>query len=212
MSDSAPLRFLIVDALAGVQTFARQLLQGYGFPTDSLAVASDTVQALELGRQQPPDFLICDDFPKSELDAFALFEQLKQANPGCRLALLSFEITPELEAKASQAGARFLLKKPFAATDLRDALRKSLDALAQERPDLHARMMQVMKPPAPAKSAAPPRPIVLPPMQPALKPGDKVSHAGKTSTIEYIVIRHGELAVQLRGQSGLVPAAQLTKL
>lgn len=211
MSRHSPLRFLIVDPLAGVQTFARQLLEGYGFPADSIRCCSDTDTALSQGQAFAPDFLISDSFPKADLNAFGLYQQLLQWQPGCRLALLSFEITPELQARAAEAGARFVLKKPFTAADLRDTLRKSLDAMALERPELHARMMQVMKAPA-APKAAPPRPIVLPPMPPALKPGDRVSHGGKTATIECVVIRHGELVVQLRGQGNLIPASQLNKL
>lgn len=211
MTSANPLRFLIVDPLPGVQTFARQLLESYGFPADSVRCCGDTASALQQGKDFKPDILISDSFPKAEMDAFGLHQQLQQSQPGCRLALLSFEITPELEARAAQAGARFVLKKPFTAADLRDTMRKSLDSMAQERPELHARMMQVMKAPV-APKAAPPRPIVLPPMQPALKPGDRVSHGGKTATIEYVVIRHGELVVQLRGQGNLVPASQLNKL
>lgn len=211
MSSPSPLRFLIVDPLPGVQTFARQLLEGYGFPADSIRCCSDSESALSQGLEFKPDVLISDSFPKAALDAFGLHKQLQQAQPGCRLALLSFHITPELEARAAEVGARFVLKKPFTATDLRDTLRKSLDSMAKERPELHARLMQVMKAPAASKAAAP-RPIVLPPMQPALKPGDRVSHAGKTATIEYVVISHGELVVQLRGQGGLVPASQLNKV
>lgn len=211
MSSPSPLRFLIVDPLPGVQTFARQLLEGYGFPADSICCAADSESAAKLGESFRPDFLISDSFAKSALDAFGLHRRLLQAQPSCRLALLSFEITPELQARAAEAGARFVLKKPFTAADLRDTLRKSLDTMAQERPELHARLMQVMKAPAAAK-AAPPRPIVLPPMQPALKPGDRVSHEGKTSTIECVVIRQGELVVQLRGQGNLIPASLLNKV
>jgi CheY-like chemotaxis protein len=211
MSNSSPLRFLIVDPLPGVQTFARQLLEGYGFPADGIRCCGDSASALSLGREFKPDVLISDSFPKAELDAFGLHQQLLAVQPACRLALLSFEITPQLQARAAEAGARFVLKKPFTAADLRDTLRKSLDSMAQERPELHARLMQVMKAPAAPKAAAP-RPIVLPPMQPALKPGDRVNHGGKTATIEYVVIRHGELVVQLRGQGGLVPASQLNKV
>lgn len=212
MSSLSPLRFLIVDPLAGVQTFARQLLENYGFTANSIRCCGDTASALALCADQgfKPDFLITDSFQKAELDAFSLYERLLQFQPGCRLALLSFTVTPELEARAAEAGARFVLKKPFTAADLRDTLRKSLDAMALERPELHARMMQVMKAPASAASATP-RPIVLPPMQPALKAGDRVTHGGRTSTIECVVIRHGELVVQLRGQGALIPASQVNK-
>lgn len=211
MSDHPALQFLVVDPLAGVQSFARQLLEGHGFAPASIHTAADPDSALVLGQQFKPDFLITDTFPKLALDAFALHERIRQLNPDCRLALLSFEIDPELEARANRVGARFLLRKPFTAQDLRDTLNKSLDSMARESPELHARLMKVMKAPSSPK-APPPRPIVLPPMQPALKPGDRVSHEGRTGTVECVVIRHGELVVQLKNQAGLVPASKLNKL
>lgn len=206
MSEAAALRFLIVDGLAGVQTFARQLLEGYGFEAANIRTASDPEAALAIGQDFRPDYLITDTFPKATLSGIALHQRLLANQPDCRLALLSFEISPALEAQARQAQARFLLRKPFTAQDLRDTLRKSLEQLAQERPELHRRLMAVMQ----APKAAPPRPIVLPPMDP-IKPGDKVRLGDKTATVQYVVIRQGHLMVQLKGQAEFIPADKVSK-
>lgn len=206
MSESAALRFLIVDALSGVQTFARQLLEGYGFAASSIRTAADPEAALSLGQDFRPDFLVTDTFPKAQLTGLALHKRLLESNPACRLALLSFEISPEIEAQAREAQAKFLLRKPFTAQDLKDTLRKALEQLAQERPDLHQRLMSVMQ----APKAAAPRPIMLPAVEP-LKPGDRVRYGDKTGTVQYVVIRAGELVVQLKGQGEFIPADKVRK-
>lgn len=204
------LRFLIVDALAGVQTFARQLLEGFGFPSHAIRNAGDTASALTLGLEFKPDFLITDWFPKSELSGIALYQRLKTVNPGCRLALLSFEITPTHEAEAAAAGSRFLLRKPFTADDLKTTMRRSLEQLAQERPELAQRLQAVMKSQQGA-GHLPPK-IVLPPLPPQLRAGDKVKFEGQTDTVQFVVVRSGELVVQLKGKAELIPAHKLQRL
>ncbi|MFY7866601.1 hypothetical protein [Roseateles sp.] len=209
---SAELRFLVVDGLSGVQTFARQMLEGFGVPAECVRCASDPESALTLGLEFKPDFLITDWFPRATLSGIALYEQLKTVTPGCRLALLSFEVGPEQEAQAQAAGSRFLLRKPFTAAELKATMSRALEALAKERPELHQRLSAIMRAANPP-GVAPPR-IVLPaiPVPPALKPGDKVRFGDKTETVQVVVVSHGELVVQLRGSNALIPATKLQRL
>ena len=95
-----PLKFLVVDPLAGVQTFARQLLQSRGFPADSILCCADTDSGLAQGLLFKPDFLVTDWFPKAPLTGLQLFQRLKEAQPRLHLSLLSFEVTPERELEA----------------------------------------------------------------------------------------------------------------
>ncbi|MCV2358143.1 MULTISPECIES: response regulator [Roseateles] len=208
---SADLRFLVVDGLAGVQTFARQMLEGFGLPAECIRSASDPEAGLAIGRDFKPDFLITDWFPKGAMTGIALHERLNELNPGCRLALLSFEVTPQHEADAIEAGSNFLLRKPFTAAELKATMLKALEALAKERPELHARLSAVMKSAQPAGVSRPPPKIVLP-VIPSLKAGDKVSYLDKTQTVQYVVVSQGELVVQLNGNPGLIPASKLKKL
>lgn len=209
---SAELRFLVVDGLSGVQTFARQMLEGFGLPAECVRCASDPESALQVGLEFKPDFLITDWFPRATLSGIALYEQLKTVNPGCRLALLSFEVGPEQEAQAQAAGSRFLLRKPFTAAELKATMSRALEALAKERPELHQRLSAIMRAANPP-GVTPPR-IVLPtiPVPPALKAGDKVRFGDKTETVQVVVVSHGELVVQLKGSNALIPATKLQRL
>lgn len=201
MNEQTALRFLIVDGLAGVQAYARQLLEAYGFDAANIRTAADPEAALALAQDFRPDLLITDSFPKSMLPGAALHQRLLASHPACRLALLSFELTPEVEAQAQEAQALFLLRKPFTAQELRDRLHKALEQLARERPELTM--------PAP-QGARPARPIQLPAVDP-IKPGDRVRVGDQSGTVQYVLIRHGELAVQLKGQTDFIPADRVRK-
>ena len=107
MPDS--LKFLVVDALTGVQTFARQLLQSHGFPADSILCCANTDAALSQGLPFKPNFLITDWFAKAPMTGPQLFQRLREVQPTLHLSLLSFDVTPahEAEAQAQALGVTF---------------------------------------------------------------------------------------------------------
>lgn len=200
-----PLKFLVVDPLAGVQTFARQLLQSHGFAADSIVCCSDPEAALAQGLLFKPHFLITDWFAKAPLSGIQLYQRLREVQPSLHLSLLSFEVTPEHQFEAQAHGADFLLKKPFTAEQLKAAMTRSLEALAKHSPGLHGQVRATMRTAKPSPRPALP---VIPP-QPVVKPGDKVRFNGAVHVAQYVVHRHGETVVQLKGQNGFVPLDKL---
>ena len=204
MSDG--FRFLVVDSLAGVQTFTRHLLEEFGFAPEDICCASDTEAALALGQAFKPDFVLSDWFVQSGLSGIGLFQRLRETCPDCRLALLSFNVSADHEAEAHAAGARFLLRKPFTAKELADTLRRSLESLAMQQPALRLRLNPLLNKGRPAGFVRP-QPV-LPPMQ-LLKSGDKVRYGGCIETVQCVVVGRGELMVQLRNRSALVPVSKL---
>lgn len=203
MSD--PFRFLVVDPLAGVQTFARQLLQSHGFSAENIICCANTDAALAQGLDFKPHFLITDWLPKSPLTGIQLFQRLREVQPTLHLSLLSFEVTPEHQFEAEALGAHFLLKKPFTAEQLKAEMTRSLEALAKTSPGLHGQVRDTVRSARPA-----PRPVlpIIPP-QPVIKPGDKVRFNGAMHVVQHVVHRQGETVVQLKGQTGFVPVEKL---
>lgn len=205
------LRFLIVDPLPGVQTFARQLMESYGFAPGSIACAGEPAAALALAQQGfLPDFLVTDWFEDAPMNGLQLHQQICQLKPGCRLALLSFKVTPEHEAQAEQAGASYLLRKAFTADELKQTMYRSLDKLAKERPDLHLRFSRVVSQKVASSAGKPPTPVTLPRFD-APRPGDQVMHAGKPDVVKSVVFCRNELMVQLSSNGSLVPASKLQR-
>lgn len=205
MSDS--LKFLVADPLAGVQTFARQLLQSHGLAADNILCCADTETALAQGLIFKPQFLITDWFAKAPLTGLQLYQRLRDARPSLQLALLSFEVTPAHESEARALGAHFLLKKPFTAEQLKAQMARSLEAWTQpvSRQPGHARdALRASRP-----AARPVLPVLAP--QPVVKPGDRVRFNGAVHVAQYVVHRQGETVVQLQGQSGFVPLGKLQR-
>lgn len=200
-----PVKFLVVDPLAGVQTFARQLLQSHGFAADSILCCAEPDSALAQGLLFKPDFLITDWFAKAPMTGLQLFQRLREVQPKMHLSLLSFEVTPEHELEADAHGARFLLKKPFTADQLKAEMTRSLEALAISSPGLHRQVQATMRAARPA--ARPVLPLIAP--QPVIKPGEKVRFNGAVHVAQYVVHRQGETVVQLKGQPGFVPVDKL---
>jgi DNA-binding response OmpR family regulator len=196
MSDS--LKFLVTDPLAGVQTFARQLLQSHGFAADSVLCCADPETALAQGRVFQPRFLITDWFPKAGLSGVQLYQRLRETQPTLQLALLSFDVTTEHELEAQALGAHFLLRKPFTADRFKAEMTRALDALT--------RLSSVMNANAGA-AARPVLPLLAP--QPVLKTGDRVRYEGTLHETLHVVYRQGSTVVQLKGRSGFIPVEKL---
>lgn len=189
------MKFLVADPLAGVQTFARQLLQGHGFPATDILCCADTETALAQGLVFKPQFLITDWFAKAPLTGLQLHRHLRDAQPALQLALLSFDVTAAHEAEARTLGARFLLRKPFTAEQLKAAMTRALAAMS--RPT--------------SASARPALRRALPPMTPVkiVKPGDKVRFNGAVHVAQHVVIRNEGTVVQLKGLSDFVSLEKL---
>ncbi|MFG6441929.1 response regulator [Roseateles sp. LKC17W] len=199
------MKFLVVDPLAGVQTFARQLLQSHGFAPEHILCCADTDTALAQGLAFKPQFIITDWFGKSTLSGLQLFQRLRDVQPTLQLSLLSFEVKPEHEFEAEALGAHFVLKKPFTADQLKTAVTRALNTLAKTSPDLHRELRDTMRS---TRAAARP---VLParPPEPVIKPGDKVRYQGHVHVAQHVIHRQGETVVQLKGQPAFVPVTKL---
>ena len=197
--------FLICDPSPALQTFSQQLLAAYGFDVASIKATGTPLAAAEIAASLQPDFLLTDWFAKEPLSGIALHQAILVSSPGCHLALLSQSHSPDQVDKARDAGALFLLAKPFTADALRGEMAKALDLMAQSHPEIAQRVS------AHALAVAQPRPaaqIQLPSL-PQYKPGDRVVYQNRTESVKYVILRRGELVVQLDGVPGMVEASKI---
>ena len=202
MSDSC---FLIVDPSPAVLTFIRKFLEGYGLNASTVKTASSPTTAIEAASGVKVDFLLTDWFPKDLITGIALHEALRIDSAGCKLALLSQTISPTHEQEARQANAMFLLGKPFTADELRTELIRALEKMGKSQ----------LKPAASPTAQGAARDRVMSirmPDTPQYKPGDQVSYLNRRETIQHVILRRGELVVQLLGHSGMVEATKIRRL
>jgi DNA-binding NtrC family response regulator len=202
--------FLIADPSSALQTFLRLELEGFGFDPASIKTASTPAAALEVGLSHKPDLLITDWFTKEAMSGPDLYLQVVQVAPMCRLALMAQGVTPEHEQQAKDEDAVFLLPKPFSADMAHKALTQALETLAKDHPaiaqQLHTRAhggVSARHPPTPQ--------IVLPKLH-HYKPGDAVLYRNRTERVQNVILRRGEMVVQLQGIPGMIDAGRIQPL
>lgn len=193
------IRFLVADSSPAIQKFLRQLLEGYGFEPFCIKTTSTPQAALEVAAEHQPHLLLTDCYSKESVNSFSLHQKLQEFNPQCRFGLMSAHMSPTMAEQAQRAGALFQLAKPFTAADIKTAVAKAMEQLAQ----LHPQVAHKLQP-------AVARPTL--PVLPKFQTGDAVLYQGRYETVKDVIFRQGELVVHLLGTPGMVPAVKLTKL
>ncbi len=205
LAPMSAVSFLISDPSPALQTFTQQLLLGYGFDAAAIKTTPSPQAAAEVAASQKPDFLITDWFAKESLNGIALYKTLLKDNPNCQFALLSQHSSPTHQQEADEAGALFLLAKPFTADAMRTAVRTALEQLAPLHPGIASKL-------SPLSSPKPARPVYVAPPLPQFKPGDRVVYANRTESVKHVILRRGELVLQLDGIPGMVETTKVKRL
>ena len=205
LAPMSAVSFLVSDPSPALQLFTHKLLSGYGFDSAGIKTTSDPRAAAEIAASQKPDFLITDWFAKESLNGIALHKALLKDNPNCQFALMAQDCNPTRQQEADEAGALFLLAKPFTADAMRSAVRTALEQLAPLHPGIASKLN-------PLSSPKPPRPVYVAPPLPQFKPGDRVVYANRTESVKHVILRRGELVLQLDGVSGMIEATKVQRL
>lgn len=115
------MRILIVDDNPAMRALSRRFLEQAGIPSESIEEARDGREALLRIESLPPD-LILSDWNMPGLTGIDLLETLARRGSSIPLVLVSTEATPEMRDRASAAGARGFVTKPFTRESLISAL------------------------------------------------------------------------------------------
>lgn len=200
------MRFLLVEKSRALQKFLRQLFEDFSFNPELIKTADTPEAALEIAKQLKPDFLLTNWFAQSPMDGIALFQEVKTCNPHCQFALLSSDAGPEHTELANTAGALFLLPTPCSAAELRAALGNALKLMAAKNPNVdahvHDNTVAATRHLAALKAAA---------HLPTFVPGDKIRYKGKTDAVKHVILRRGEMVLQLASDDTVVPADEVAK-
>lgn len=205
------ISFLIADPNQAVQTFIRQQLESYGFDASSIKTVSTPRAGVEAAAEIKPDFLLTDSFAKEAMSGLGLHHAVLKHNPYCNFALLCTKPSAAEQDDAAQAGAYFILEKPFTVDQFRDALAQALQQLARKHPQIARKIEQQAQAKAASKVTTAPARVVLPEL-PQYKPGDQVSYLNRRESVKHVILRRGELVVQLHGIPGQIEASKLQRL
>jgi two-component system, chemotaxis family, chemotaxis protein CheY len=121
------MKILIVDDSNAMRMIVRRTLREAGFGHLEVQQAGDGNQALDSIHKDPPD-LILSDWNMPNKTGLELLEALNEEGYAITFGFVTTEATSEMRAKASAAGAKFLITKPFTA----DTFAQTLTEYIQE--------------------------------------------------------------------------------
>lgn len=115
------MKFLIVDDSKAMRMIITRVLRQAGHSEGTFAEAADGAEALAAIRADRPD-LVLSDWNMPEMSGIELLRALRAENIDVPFGFVTSESTPEMRDTATEAGARFLIAKPFTAEAFNDVL------------------------------------------------------------------------------------------
>lgn len=119
------MRVLIVDDSKAMRMIVIRTLRQAGFGEHTFEEACNGKEALKMLLADTPDLVLC-DWNMPEMSGIELLRELR--NEGCevQLGFVTSESSPEIKKEAEDAGASFLICKPFTAATMEGTLNSIL--------------------------------------------------------------------------------------
>jgi two-component system chemotaxis response regulator CheY len=116
---------LVVDDSKAMRLIVRRTLRQAGFGEYEVEEAANGLEALErIG--QGALALVISDWNMPEMNGIELLRELNARKVSVRFGFVTTEGTPDMRALADEAGALFLIAKPFTPEQFESALRPLL--------------------------------------------------------------------------------------
>jgi two-component system chemotaxis response regulator CheY len=106
------MKLLIVDDSKAMRMIVTRTLRQAGFGGIEIREAENGSQALESIRTETPDLVLC-DWNMPGMTGLELLSTLNQDGPKVRLGFVTSEGSEARRERAREAGALFLIAKPF---------------------------------------------------------------------------------------------------
>lgn len=115
------MKFLIVDDSPAMQAIIRRTLEKLGYKDNEFKTASDGVEALDTIRTWEPD-LVISDWHMPKMTGVELLDEIKKQMLTIKVGLVTTETSPVRVLQAKEAGALFVIHKPFEIAELQQAI------------------------------------------------------------------------------------------
>lgn len=115
------MKILIVDDSKAMRMIVSRTLRQAGFGDHEYVEAGDGAEALEAVEREAPD-LVLSDWNMPEVSGIELLRRLRAAGNAVRFGFVTSESTDAMRDIAAEAGALFLIAKPFTADTFAEAL------------------------------------------------------------------------------------------
>ncbi len=115
------MNVLVVDDSAAMRMMIVKTLRQAGLEGHDIGQAPDGVAALASIRGNTPDLVLA-DWNMPNMTGLELLENLRSDGIDVKFGFITTESTAEMRAKAADAGALFLISKPFTIQSFQDVL------------------------------------------------------------------------------------------
>jgi two-component system, chemotaxis family, chemotaxis protein CheY len=120
------MRIMVVDDSRAMRMIVLRTLKQAGFRDHTFVEAADGVEALEAIKANPPD-LVLSDWNMPKMSGIDLLRNLKADGCELKFGFITSESTDEMRTLSSEAGALFMIAKPFDEDTFRDALEEFIN-------------------------------------------------------------------------------------
>ena len=117
------MRILIVDDSKAMRMIVRRALRQAGYGDQAIEEQESPTAALEGILTDPPDLVLC-DWNMPAMTGIDLLTTLRSSGSTVKLGFVTSEGSEPIRREAHDAGAAFLVTKPFTADDLKSAIGK----------------------------------------------------------------------------------------
>jgi two-component system, chemotaxis family, chemotaxis protein CheY len=115
------MKIMIVDDSSAMRMIVKKTLRQAGFDGHQISEADDGAKALEAIKASAPD-LVLSDWNMPNMSGLQLLEALRSSGVKLSFGFVTTEATSDMRLRAFEAGAKFLISKPFTAESFKDQL------------------------------------------------------------------------------------------
>jgi len=115
------MKILVVDDSRAMRRIVARTIGQAGYEGNEIIEAENGSQGLKIAREQNPD-LILSDWHMPEMTGIEFLQALNTENLDIPFGFVTSENTDQMVEQAAEAGAIFLLVKPFTTEDMAQAL------------------------------------------------------------------------------------------
>lgn len=115
------MKVLVTDDSRVMRQIVKRTLRQAGYPDVQVCEAGNGREALEVIAAEAPDLVLC-DWNMPEMNGIDLLKTLRSSGRNVPFGFVTSEGSPEMRERAQNAGALFLIAKPFTPEAFREAL------------------------------------------------------------------------------------------
>lgn len=119
------MKVMIVDDSSAMRMIVKRTLKLAGFTGLKISEAGDGKEALDQIDDVNPGLILC-DWNMPNMNGIEFLTALREQGHTTKFGFVTTESTAEMRARAREAGAQFLIAKPFTAESFEKALRPVL--------------------------------------------------------------------------------------